>query len=412
MAKSLHSFTDKEVNALGNGRHADGGGLYLYVNGSHRSWVMRYTLGGKRHELGVGGYPKVSLKAARNTASDIRRILERGGDPKAEREADKSALRERVRRNAPDAKTHRKLSSVVQRTFAAERASLKGGGSAGRWMSPLKTHVIPKLGERDVETITPKDLADVLRKIWREKPDVARKALQRTAKALAYARSEGLNVKRDIAADTRDILGKQIKSSKPIPSMAWQDVPSYYASLRDGSVDLCLRLIILTGVRSRPARLAHSEQFQGDRWIIPSINMKGSAQQAEESENDFTVPLSKEAQTVIEAAKGQAVNGLLFPGPKGKPISDMAMSAKMRRDELDARPHGFRASLRTWADEKTRASYEAKETMLGHKVGGLVERSYARSDLIEQRRDLLDRWAAMVTGEPATVTELRKRRPV
>lgn len=405
MATQLHKFTDMGVKALGDGRHSDGGGLYLYVKGNFRSWVVRYTLGGKRHELGIGGYPKISLSAARNMAADIRRVLERGGDPKAERDAQKKAVKDRTLRNAPDARSKRMLSNVVRRTFEAQKASLKGGGSAGRWMSPLNTHIIPKLGKRDVEGITPHDLADVLRPIWNSKSDVARKALQRIGKALSYARSEGLNVERDVVADARDILGKQVRVSKRIPSMNWRDVPGYYSSLGDGSVDWCLRLLILTGVRSKPARLAHVDQFVGNIWTVPAENMKGSAQQAQDEENDFVVPLSNEALGVIEAAKQNAVNGFLFTSSRGKPISDMAMSAKMRRDNLEARPHGFRASLRTWADEETRASYEAKETVLGHKVGGMVERAYARSDLIEQRSALLNRWAEMVTGEAVKVVD-------
>lgn len=333
-------------------------------------------------------------------------MLERGGDPKAEKEAAKVAAKDKALRDAPDEQARRRLANVIQRTFEAERASLKDGGTAGRWLSPLNTHILPKLGKKDVETITPSDLAAVLRPIWHTKQDVARKALQRTGKALSYARSEGLRVRRDIVLDAKDILGKQVKSSKRIPSMHWRDLPAYYASLGDGSVDWCLRLLILTGARSKPARFAHVDQFHGDTWIIPAANMKGSAQQAEDDQNDFVVPLSPEAQRVVEAATVYATTGFLFAGPRGKPISDMAMSAKMKREGLDARPHGFRASFRTWADDRTRASYEAKETVLAHTVGGSVERAYARSTLIDQRRALLEGWAQYVTGETSDVVQL------
>ncbi|MEP6019254.1 MAG: integrase arm-type DNA-binding domain-containing protein [Paracoccaceae bacterium] len=405
MAKPLHSLTDKGVKALGVGRHADGGGLYLYVNSSSRAWVMRYTIGASRKELGLGGYPKVSLSAARVQAADIRRILERGGDPKAERQALKRETRENVYRNTLAAKSSRELSNVIDRAFEAEKAGLKDDGSAGRWMSPLKTHVIPKLGKCDVETITPQDVATTLRPIWHDKPDVARKAAQRLGKILAYARAEGMAVGRDIIADARDILGKQLHVSKRIPAMSWTDVPQYYASLDEGSVDLCLRLLILTGVRSKPARFAHVDQFEGDLWVIPAMNMKGSAQQALDETNNFRVPLSSEAQIVIETAKRFSVDGFLFTGPRGRPISDMAMSAKMRRDGIRARPHGFRSALRTWANANTSASFEVKEMTLAHKVGGLTERSYVSEDMPVQRRALLDQWATFVTQkEPETAT--------
>ncbi len=411
MATGLNRIKNPNAaKALGLGKHADGGGLYLYHTKAGRSWIMRYTLGGKRHELGLGSFDAVSLAGAREQAAGIRAILERGGDPKAELNAQKRALKTTIDRNAPDAQGRRRLSNVIDRTFEAQKKSLKDGGKAGRWLSPLDTHVIPKLGRRDVEAITPQDVADTLRPIWHHKADVARKAMQRLGKALAYARAEGLDVRRDITADARDILGRQLRTSKNIPAMNWKQVPDFYATLGRGSVDLCLRLLILTGVRSRPARFAHVEQFDGDLWTIPAHLMKGSAQQAQNDENDFDVPLSPEAVAVVEAAKVLAVDGQLFTGPRGKVISDMSMSAKMRRDCLDERPHGFRASFRTWADEETRASYEAKETALAHKVGSVIERSYARSNLLDQRRALLDQWAAYVTcREASRVVPLRRQ---
>lgn len=389
------------AKALGLGKHADGGGLYLYHTKAGRSWIMRYTIGGKRHELGLGSFDTVSLAGAREQAVGIRATLERGCDPKAERKAQKQSIKTTIDRNAPEAQARRMLSNVIDRTFEAQKKSLKDDGMAGRWRSPLDTHVIPKLGRQDVETITPQDVADVLRPIWHQKADVARKAMQRLGKALAYARAEGLNVRRDITADARDILGRQLRTSKKIPAMNWKQLPDFYATLGNGSVDLCLRLLILTGVRSRPVRFAHVDQFDGDLWTIPAYLMKGSAQQAQEDENAFEVPLSPEAVAVIEAAKVLAVDGQLFTGPRGKVISDMSMSAKMRRDGRSERPHGFRASFRTWADEETRASYEAKETALAHKVGSVIERSYARSNLLDQRRALLDQWAAYVAQRPA-----------
>ncbi|MEX0370494.1 MAG: tyrosine-type recombinase/integrase [Tateyamaria sp.] len=349
--------TANTAKALGLGKHADGGGLYLYHTKRGRSWVMRYTIAGVRTEIGLGGFEKVSLSAAREQAAEIRRMLEQGKDPKSERAARKQALKESVQRNAPKAKEYRSLENVIARTFEAEKPSLKGAGSAGRWLSPLKTHIIPKLRDRDVETITAQDVAAVLRPIWHTRQDVARKAAQRLGKALAYARAEGMDVRRDVIADARDILGRQVLSPKKIPAMHWRDVPTYYAKLGEGSVDWCLRLVVLTAVRSRPARLARVDQFKADTWVIPALNMKGSEQQSQDEENDFHVPLSPEAQAVIEAAKPYAVDGFLFCGPKGKPISDMAMSARMRRDKMGGPAHWVLGACCTWLGEKKPARY-------------------------------------------------------
>lgn len=394
MATKLYHFTSREIAALGQGKHSDGGGLYFYRVPKGTYWVFRYTRAGKRHEIGVGGYPVVSLKAARERAENHRRLLQTGGDPKAAKIAEKSAAKAQAELSSPDAVEIRKLGNVALRAFEARKHTLRDGGRAGRWFSPLRTHVLPKLGQRDIETITVQDVTECLRPIWHEKPDVAHKAITRLGMCLSFARAEGRNVGRNTIADAKEILGKQYRQPQHIPSMPWQDVPVYYASLGVGSVDLALRLLILTGLRSKPVRLAHVDQFNGETWTAPAANMKGQVGKAE----DFAIPLSPEALDVIETAKVGAVNGFLFTGPRGKPISDMGMSAKMRRDRLVARPHGFRASFRTWADECTTAAYETKETAIAHKVGGMTERSYARSTFFDLRKTLMDQWSAFVTG--------------
>ena len=182
--------------------------------------------------------------------------------------------------------------------------------------------------------------------------------------------------------------------------MDWRDVPAFYASLDGGSItQLALRLLILTGVRSRPVRFAREDQIEGDVWTIPSEIIKGRRGQTA----DFRVPLSSEAHAVIAQARRHARDGFLFPNIRRGVISDMTMTKLMDRCGLEARPHGFRSSLRDWLAEATDAPREIAETILGHAAGNAVELAYRRTDYLEQRRALMARWADYVTGASGQV---------
>ena len=153
--------------------------------------------------------------------------------------------------------------------------------------------------------------------------------------------------------------------------------------------------MILTGVRSYSLRFARTEQFQGDVWTIPAVNMKGRV----EDVDDFRIPLPSEALHVIELAKAFERNGYLFPNTKGWVISDATMSRHMERRGMTERPHGFRSSLRTWLADCTDAPHEVCETVLAHTSGSKAVLSYRRTDFIEQRKPLMQRWGDHVTGK-------------
>ena len=171
--------------------------------------------------------------------------------------------------------------------------------------------------------------------------------------------------------------------------MNWQDVPEFNQSLGSSPTELALKLLILTAVRSYPLRHIHEDQIEGDLWTIPAAHMKGRVG----ATSDFRVPLSGEALSVIEQARPFSRDGYLFPGTRKGVISDMTMSNYMKRLGLEARPHGFRSSFRDWCAEATDTPREIAETALGHVTGGSVERAYRRTDYLEQRHDLMERWA-------------------
>lgn len=205
----------------------------------------------------------------------------------------------------------------------------------------------------------------------------------------------GLKVDLQATEKARILLGKPRHKTEHIPALPWQEVPAFYASLSEGTTThLALRFLILTGVRSGPVRHLHESQIEDDVWIIPGESMKGKRDETK----DFHVPLPPEARKIIEAARMSARDGFLFPSAQKGVISDATMARLMERRQMEARPHGFRTSLRVWLAEETDAPHEVAETMLAHSTGSKVVKAYRRTDYFEQRRDLLTRWEAVVTG--------------
>lgn len=386
MPRLLNRLTVVGLRALPAGKHLDGAGLYLIKSDINSGrWMLRYRQYGRRRDMGLGGWPAVGLAEARRSAAAARLRLNNGEDP--------IALRQLERR-----KHLFLLRDIARNCFEARKSDLRGEGIAGRWFSPLELHVLPKLGSTPVTQINQVLIKDVLASLWREKPVTATKALERLGIVMKHAAAMGLEVDLQATTKARLLLGKPRHQVEHIPAMPWQDVPSFYASLSEPSAThLALRLLILKGVRSAPLRHIRLEQLDlaNAVWNVPADIMKGRAGMT----SDLRVPLSSEALRIIEQAASEiGRNGMLFPGSNGGVIGDMTLSVHMRRRELDARPHGFRTSLRVWLAEQTSASREVAETVLAHTVGGKVERAYRRTDFLEQRRELMDRWADLVRG--------------
>lgn len=385
-ARTLNKLTAVEVRSVPAGKYSDGGGLWLFKrdNGGGQ-WVLRVTVHGRRREMGLGALSSVSLKEARTAAAKWRAVSAQDIDP----------IKQRERERRVAARNLHVLQDIAADAFESRKADLKADGEAGRWFSPLKLYILPKLGRVPVSEIDQTDIRDVLAPIWHGKADTAKKALNRLGICLKHAAALGLDVDLQAVDKAKALLGKQRHKVQNVPSLPWAEVPGFYASLDDGSIThLALRLLILTGVRSAPLRFLRLEQIAGDVWTIPGERMKGRR----DATPDFRVPLSGEAQRIIRQALPLARDGFLFPSQRKGVISDATMSRLMERRQMAARPHGFRSSLRDWLAEATEAPHEVAETILGHAVGGLVERACRRTDFLDQRRALLERWAAHVTG--------------
>ncbi|TPM27060.1 site-specific integrase [Mesorhizobium sp. B2-3-5] len=384
--RALNRLSAIAVKKLTPGKYADGGGLWLLRrDDGGGQWFLRYTTHGRRREMGLGSVVEVSLKEARDGAEKWRAVVRAGKDP--------IKVRDKEKREA--ARNLHLLADIAKDAFESRKAELKGDGKAGRWFTPLELHVLPKLGKVPVGEIDQRDIRDTLAPIWHAKADTARKAMNRLSICLKHAAALGLEVDLQATDKARALLGRQRHKAENIPAMPWSHIPAFYATLKDDSTThLALRLLILTGVRSAPIRFIHEDQIDGEVWTVPAEAMKGRR----DATTEFRVPLSAEALSVIEKAQEFARDGYLFANLKKGVISDMSMSQHMKRAKLEYRPHGFRSSLRDWLAEVTDARHEIAETMLGHTIGSSVERAYRRTDFLDQRRELLDRWAIHVTS--------------
>ncbi|WP_298855767.1 site-specific integrase [uncultured Ruegeria sp.] len=384
--RQTNRLSGAKVKTADAGKYGDGVGLWLHKRDvKHGKWVLLVTVHGRRREMGLGAYPAVSLKEAREDAEKWRMMARRNLDPIKERERERRQLERNMHL----------LKDIAFDAFESRKAELKGDGKAGRWFSPLDLHVLPKLGKVPVVDIDQIDIRDTLAPIWHEKAETASKAMDRLGICLKHAAALGLDVDLQATMKARALLGKQRHKPKNIPALPWAEVPAFYSSLDEGTTThLALRLLILTAVRSGPIRKAHEDQFEDDVWTIPAEIVKGRRDATE----DFRVPLSDAALEVIEAAKKQGRDGNLFPSVRKGVISDATMARLMERRDMQARPHGFRSSFRDWVAETTNTPHEVAETCLGHVVGGSVERAYRRTDHLDQRRILMQRWADFATS--------------
>ncbi len=373
-----------KAKKLAPGKYAGGQGLWLIKRTSERGkWIMGLSINGKRREMGLGPWPDVSIADARAQATTIRAQVRAGGDPIAERQA--------TRRRA----ARLTVKEAIVGCYTARQAELKGDGKAGRWLSPLTVHIIPKIGDVAIEDVDQHVLKRALEPIWHEKPDTARKAVNRINLTLKHAAALGLDVDLQATMKARALLGKQRHEVKHVPSIPYPDAPAFYSMLTTKAQMTCLalRFLMLTVARTSEIRFARADEIADDVLIIPANRTKAG--------QEHRIPLPKEALAVIEQASELQASELLFPAPRGKAMSDATMSRFMERAGYEARPHGLRATFRAWVEEQTDAPYEVKEACLGHAVDSTVVRAYQRSDRLERRRALLSDWESYLLGDHA-----------
>ena len=396
------------------GMHHDGRGLYLKASPpGGASWILRYMLDGKAHTMGLGPFPEVTLKAARQKALAARQLKIERLDPIATRRADWDA--------------RRATANVLTFQAAAEAYILSKqsgwrhkGKTADQWRAAFRDWVHPHIGQKPVSAVDTAAVlmvltqevktADGQARFWEARSETASRCRARIENVLDYAKAKGQRSGDNPAdwATLRFTLPKRhdVAPVKNHDAMPYEKVPAFVETLRSKTAASAqaLEFTILTGARTTEVRgMAWSElDLERKVWTIPSARMK--------AKKEHRIPLSDRAVELLQLLAddgGEPSEGLVFPGVKpGKPMSENTM-LKLAKD-AEVTVHGFRSSLSTWAREQTHFPREVVEASLAHTVGNAVERAYARTDFFDKRRDLMNAWARFCEGEPAAnVTPLR-----
>ena len=386
----MGSLTAVAIKNAKPGRYHDGDGLFLDRTSKGGRWIYRYAHLGKRRDMGLGSYPAISLAKARLERDKWKLERAAGNDPIAIRKAAQEVSAAERDRADP---TFEELTMIV---FNAKKAKLRGGGTRGRWLSPFKSHIFKAIGNKRASSLTAHDIRDALKPLWHDKHPTAEKAFQRTRLVLREGRLMEFDVDPVIVDRAVRMLGEVNHIPTPIPATPWQEIPALFARLPKTNGGQCLRLMILTGVRLDGCAGSRQQEFENGVWTIPAERVKG----AEGKVRDFRVPISDAVADLVRE-QSEYFEDLLFPGDTGAAITSRALEICLDKLDESGRPHGFRTSFRTWVQDSDACSWEVAETILNHQIGNKVERSYARSDLLERRAPVMASWASFVLGESA-----------
>ena len=377
----VNALSDRSVRSAETGWHCDGNCLYVVVQPSgSRSWIQRITIHGRRREIGLGGFPAVSLRDARVQAVKNLQVARQGGDPLAEKQRD---------RRVPT------FSAAAAEVLKRKAPGWRNAKHAKQWKATLEQYVYPRIGQRPVSEVTAADVLAVLNPIWHNKPETARRVRQRIGAVLEWAAA--MDYRSDNPCERlKQTLPKQKDIVQHMPALPHAEVSAAIKTVQDSRASTAAKLVfeftVLTAARSGEARLARWDEIDlpDGVWTIPGARMK--------AHRPHRVPLSRRAVQILATARDRldGASGLVFPGPRGRALSDMALSKLLREHRINAVPHGFRSSFRDWAAEKTNHPRQVVEAALAHVIPNKTEAAYARSDLFDRRRRLMDDWAAYV----------------
>ena len=361
------------------GRHCDGNGLYLVVKPTGaRSWIQRIAIRGRRRDIGLGSVRLVPLAEAREKALVNRKLARDGGDPLAGR-----------------AKRIPLFADVAERVWNQLRQGWRHPRHASDWWRSFENHVLPRIGQRPVSEVTAADVLEILEPIWHTKPTTARRLRQRIRAVLKCA--VALEHRADNPCDRLGpVLGPHDLTVRHFRALPHAEVAAAVAAVHGSralpALKLAFEFLVLTAGRSGEVRGALWTEMDmvNHVWTVPASRMK--------AKREHRVPLCRRAADILDSARtlGGGDSPLVFPGPRGKPLPYTPLYTVFKEHGIAAVPHGFRSSFRDWAAEKTDHPREVIEAALAHVVQNKVEAAYARSDLFERRRLLMDEWAEYI----------------
>lgn len=396
----------------GNVMIAVGGvaGLYLQITPpGAKSWILRARVGSKRRDMGLGGYPTVTLAAAREKAREARAKIEAGRDPVEERRAAKAALVLAQRRGMT-------FATAVEHYLAFKLDEFSNDKHRKQWRATLETYAMPELGNMQLQAIAVQDILRVLQPIWTGTTETATRLRGRIEAVLSWATVAGHRIGDNPArwsGNLKELLPapNKIAKSGNQPALQLGDARRWFTALKalSGIGSRCLEFLALTAARSGEARGATWDEvdFETGIWAVPAARMK--------MDREHRVPLAPAAIALLYALPRFADNRLIFPAPRGGELSDMTLGATMKRlnaadleagrpgfiDRVSSRaavPHGLRSTFRDWVAERTAYPGDMAEVALAHRINSATEASYRRGDMIEKRRQMMVDWTDFLHG--------------
>lgn len=410
MPKKAQELSPLEVKRITKpGLHMVGGvaglGLQVTERGA-RTWVLRILVGGKRRDAGLGGYPDVALAEAREKASKFRAAVDEGRDPIQERrDAKAKLLADAVKRKTFDEAAAMYITDM-------KAPELRNAKHLAQWASTLGAYASPSIGALPVDMVEKSHVVDLLRPIWLEKHETARRLRQRVEAVLAFAAAKewrsGDNPAKLEAL--KDLLpsAKKVKKVEHHPALPIDEMGRFMVDLRQrkGMAARALEFVILTACRSGEARMARWSEIDLDNrlWTVPPETAKAGI--------EHRVALSDDAVALLNELPRFAGADLVFPSPTGGVMSDATLAAVVKRMHADGGnytdpkrggrvvvPHGFRSTFKDWASDRTAYPWKVVEAALAHKERDKTAAAYGRSDLLERRRPLMTDWARFA-GSP------------
>jgi integrase len=400
IAKELAPLAVKGLTTAG--LHPVGGvaGLMLQVSPKGtRSWLLRIKVGDKRREIGLGAFPGVTLALAREKAQATRDDITKGIDPVAQRAAARQTIVEQQQEERALDWTFKRCAEAY---IKAKKPGWRNAKHGTQWVNTLTTYAYPTIGDVLVRHVNITHITTIIEPHWATKNETINRVRNRIELVLDWATVRKLR-SGDNPARWKGNLDKLLADRKIVGAvtghraLASADLYAFVQALKgvSGTSARCLEFVILTACRSGEARLATWAEIdiKAKTWAIPGQRMK--------SGRPHSVPLSDDAVALLEALPKMEGTDLVFPGAKqGKPLSDMSLTAVMRRMAVDAVPHGFRASFSSWCASSTAYPEEVREMALAHAIGDGTVAAYQRSDLFDKRRNLMADWAKFLGTAP------------
>jgi integrase len=378
-------LTARKVQTAKPGKYSDGGNLYLIVaDTGTRKWVLRFTWRGRAKEMGLGSATSVPLADAREKAAEARLKIARGLNPIDERKGDCSIPT---------------FGQMADEVVKALSPGFRNDKHKAQWTSTLGTYAAP-LRAKAVDAIGTDDVLSVLKPIWTDKTETAKRLRGRIEKVLDTAKAKGFRGGENPAqwrGNLDHLLPRPSKLTRRHHlAMPYEDVAVFISNLRQqqGVAPLALEFLVLTAARTGEVLGLRWPEIDFSRavWTVPAARIKAG--------REHRVPLSGRVIAILRGLADSKQGEFAFAGQRpNKPLSSKSMETVLRRMHItDATVHGFRSAFRDWAGNETTFPREIIETALAHIVGDKAEQAYRRSDALERRRNLMEAWASYCEG--------------